>query len=116
MQKLRVIGPGKEPKAAEAEYGLNELNDMLDEWAIDGIDLAHTDLALTDTIDLPGDHNTAIILALAARIGGVYGAQLSAIDAASLDRRLAILRAYHWSLKDLGTDNPLRCRNLSNFD
>jgi hypothetical protein len=106
MQKLRVIGPGKEPKAGEAEFGLAELNDMLAEWSIDGIDLAPVALDLSDEIDVPDDHNAGIILSLAARIGGVYGAELSPIDTASLDHRFAILRAYHFSIKTIGIDHP----------
>jgi hypothetical protein len=106
MQKLRVIGPGKEPKAAEAEFGLNELNDMLAEWSIDGIDLAAITLDSTDADRRSrrsqcGDHPVS-----RGGIGSVYGAQLSPIDAASLPRRLDILRAYHFSIATLKNDNP----------
>jgi hypothetical protein len=116
MQKLRVIGPGKEPKGSEAEFGLAELNDMLAEWSVDGIDLAPLTLGLSDELDIPDDHNSAIILTLALRIGGIYGAQLTPPDIVLLDRGMAVLRAYHWSMNDLSDDNPLRIRNLSNTD
>lgn len=105
QSKCRVLGIGREPKAAEAALGLDELNDMLAEWEIDGINLAPVELALTDVIDVPRNHLTAIVLALAARIAGTYGAELSPIDAASLERRFAILRAYHFTIKTIGIDH-----------
>jgi len=116
LQKLRVIGVGKEPKSAETALGVAELNDMLAEWAVDGIDLAVLPLETSDQIDVPDDHNTAIVLCLAARLGGFFGAQLSPIDTASLDRRMDILRAYHFSIADLADDNPLSRCNLPNTD
>lgn len=106
MRKLRVLGIGKDPKDAEAQEGLTELNNMLAEWAIDGIDIAHLTLILSDEIDVPDDHLTAIVLCLAARLGGTYGAALSEADAGSLDHRLAILRAYHFSIATIGIDHP----------
>lgn len=112
MIKLRVLGVGKEPKAAEAEAGMTELNNMVAEWAIDGIDLALPDLELTDDLDLPTDHLSAITLCLAARLGGMYGAELSPIDAASLERRMDILRAYHFSIAQIGIDHPAALPNL----
>lgn len=105
--KSRVVGMGKTPKANEAADGLVELNNMLGEWANDGIDLALPDLISTDDLDLPTDHLSAITLSLAARLGGAYGAELSPADIASLERGMGALRAYHFSIASIGIDHPL---------
>lgn len=116
LRKLRQLDVGEEPTAEEAEDALSDLNDMLAEWAIDGIDLALIDLELSDDIDLPRDHMAAIVLSLAERLGGEYGSELSPIDANSVERRRAILRAYHFTIADLRDDNPQARCNLPNYD
>jgi hypothetical protein len=46
LRRLKVYAAGEEVGAEDAEDCLTALNDMLSGWAINGIDLAHTALAL----------------------------------------------------------------------
>jgi hypothetical protein len=116
MRRLRVLGLGKEPKAAESEEGLAILNQMLSEWGIDGIDIAHTTLGLSDEIDVPADHESAIVLNLAKRMGGLFGSQLSPDDDLLAQRGRMALVAYHFSIADLRDESPLAGHNLSTDD
>lgn len=114
LKRLKVIGVGASPTANETTDCLEALNDMLFAWRIEGIDLAHTTLLSTDTLDVDDDHIEAIALNLAKRVGGMFGRELS-----KEDQQLALegemsLRAYHFSIADLEDDNPLSRSNLSN--
>lgn len=116
LKRLRVISSGEVPTAEESADCLEALNDMLFEWRIDGIDLAHVALVLTDTIDVPDDHVQALVLNLALRAGGMFGAQLAPADTALALSGEAALRAYHFTIADLSSDSPLSRTNLSNSD
>jgi hypothetical protein len=116
LRRLRVIGLGKEPKAAEAAEGVTICNQMLHEWSIDGIDIAHTTLDSSDEIDVPADHESAIVLNLAKRMGGLFGAQLSPDDDLLAQRGRMALVAYHFSIADLRDENPQARNNLSTYD
>ena len=113
MRSLRLLSSGEEPTADEMSDGIIALNDMLFAWRIEGLDIAHISLAENDTIDVPEDHLGTIRLALAARIGGEYGAELTPYDQMALDEGMKALRAYYLNLSDLVPDNPLAWRNLA---
>lgn len=114
LKRLRVLGVGQSPTANETADCLEALNDMLFAWNANGIDLAHIALASSDALDVPDDHVEAIALNLARRIGGLFGASLSPQDEALAAEGEAMLRAYHFTLADLGSDNPLSRENLAN--
>jgi hypothetical protein len=107
LRKLKVYGAGEDVGASDAEDCLVSLNDMLFGWAINGIDLAHTTLALTDALDVPNDHLEAITLSLAERVADEFAAQFSPVDAAIADQGRAALRAYHFTIATIGIDHPM---------
>jgi hypothetical protein len=106
LRKLKVYAAGEEPGAEDAEDCLTALNGMLFAWTINGIDLAHATLALTDELDVPDDHLETIRLSLAERIASDFGADVSPIDMAIADQGRAALRAYHFSIATIGIDHP----------
>jgi hypothetical protein len=106
LRKIKVLASGESPSSEESADCLDALNDMLSAWSISGIDLAHTALALTDTLDVPDDHLEAIRLSLAERVADDFGAQLSPRDAMLAEEGRAALRAYHFSIKTIGIDHP----------
>lgn len=107
LKKLRVISSGETPTSDEADDCVDALNDMLSEWRIDGIDLAPTTLATTDTLDVPADHLNAVVLNLALRVGGMFGAELSQADSYHAENARRALVAYHFTIKTIGIDHPL---------
>ena len=113
LKRLRVIGVGQSPMANETTDCLEALNDMLFAWRTDGIDIAHTTLISSTELDVPDDHIEPIALNLALRVGGMFGASLSQDDAMLARVGEAMLRAYHFSIADLESDNPLSRDNLS---
>ena len=113
LKRLRVIGVGQSPTANETTDCLEALNDMLFAWRADGIELAHITLLSTDVLDVPDDHIEPIALNLAKRVGGLFGASLSADDAALAQSGENMIRAYHFSIADLESENPLSRDNLS---
>lgn len=115
LQDARVYSAGEEPSAADGQYCLDLLNDMIHEWSIDGIDLAFVNLATTDTIDVPDSHLSAIRYNLAVRIvGSGFGGVLTPLVAKRAEDGEAALRAYHFTLSDLESEHPLSDSNLSN--
>lgn len=113
MRSLRLLSSGEEPTADEMSDGIVAFNDMLFAWRIEGLDIAHVTLDENDTIDVPEDHLGTLRLALAARIGGEYGGELTAYDQMVLDEGMKALRAYYLNLAELVPDNPLAWRNLA---
>lgn len=72
---LRLIGAlasGEEPEAAEAGDGLAALNRMLHGWKARGVDLAHTDLALSDSLPLAAEFHEGAAQLLALRLAAEY--------------------------------------------
>ena len=79
----------------DAQDILESLNDLLHSWELDGIDLGHTDLTLTDEVQLPDSHIRAIRYNLAADISSEYGVQLGPIDAERATNGFRMLQAHY---------------------
>jgi hypothetical protein len=106
MRKLKILAGGEDPTSDEADDCLDALNQMLSEWRIDGIDLAHVDLVLTDEVDVPASHRNAIVLNLALRIADDFGAQITPSLANEASNGRAALVAYHFTIGEIGIDHP----------
>lgn len=107
LEDKKTIGVGASPTAKEMTYGLRRLNEMLSGWAMDGIDLAYTDLAETDAIDLPSDHLRTIRLNLARNMPSLPGS----LDQDSLlmaESGLMSLRAAYFSIAELHSEDIVR--------
>ena len=91
----KILAAGETMEDADAQDILDSLNDMLHGWELDGIDLGHTDLTLTDTVQLPDSHIRAIRYNLAADISGEYGVQLGPIEAERASNGFRMLQAHY---------------------
>ena len=74
LQKCRVTPIGEAPAADEATHALDALNMMLHSWKTRGVDLAYTDLALTDVFPLANEFHEGTVYMLAGRISTDYEA------------------------------------------
>lgn len=107
LRDLKVYANGETVSTADRDECLQVLNDMMAEWEITGIDLAHTSLAYTDTVDVPANHLNAIRRNLAVRIAPMFGAELTPVDVQLAQAGEQALRAYHFNIGTIGIDHPL---------
>ena len=67
-RKLGVIGRGDPLQAEEAREGIDALNAMMHAWKLRGVDIEHSDLALTADFPLAPEYVEGTIYLLAARL------------------------------------------------
>ncbi len=102
-----VIHSGEAPGAAEIQDALTMLNQMLHGWKLDGIDLNHITLALTDTFPHPEDHEEAVVYNLVPRLCTEYGVTLKT-EVATLATRLFVnLQNFYADPQDARIDPAL---------
>ena len=76
-KKINVIAAGETLSGQDAADGLQNLNDMLHAFELQGIFLGHTDLALAGTINLPDSHIEGLKAILAVRMAPEYEKEAS---------------------------------------
>lgn len=72
LRLIGVLAAGETAQAAEATDGLAALNRMMHGWKARGVDLAHTDLALSDTVALADEYREGLEHLLAVRLAPEY--------------------------------------------
>jgi hypothetical protein len=108
MRALGVLRSGENPSAAEAADALDTLNDMLNAWRQEGIDLEHLTLALTDVLPYPDDHVACIRYNLSVELAAEYGVGLSPSVAMQARRTFLALRSQYMQPVELSVDDALR--------
>ena len=68
-RRLNVLRPNATPSAAQADYGLNAFNEMLDSWAGEGVDV-------TDDLPIAAKYERGVVALLAQRLAPDFGLQL----------------------------------------
>jgi hypothetical protein len=86
MVKINIVARGEAPTAAEAEDGLDALNELLHAWETDGIHIGHTDLTLDSDIDLPDSHIRGVRLLLALELASEHEKTVDPVTLAQADR------------------------------
>lgn len=103
MRKRRIIPVGVTPEASEMSDGVDDLNDMLAAWRINGIDIGHVTLVAADTLDVPDDHILTIVLSLAERMGD-YGGQMDPADILLAEQGRRALQAQYFHIDTLSCE------------
>lgn len=83
LKRLRIVGAGETPAAADIADATTALNQLINSWDAEGLD--------GDTLPLDDRHEAGIIAMLAVRLAGDYGKPVDAVlekDATDGWRRL----------------------------
>ena len=72
-RKIGIVAADEAMSADQAANGLNALNNMMHGWAIFGVDVMHSDLALVSEFPLLPRFREGAIYMLGARIAPEYG-------------------------------------------
>ena len=72
LRKLAVASEDETPSDAMLANGLEAYNNMLSAWVLSGVDLEHTDQALTDTFPIGDEFREGTIYSLAGRLSPDY--------------------------------------------
>lgn len=86
LRALRIVGEGESASAAQSADALAILNQMLEAWSVEGIDLqyfAQTDVSAACPI--PAWSERGVIACLALELAADYGAELTAAVAKRAD-------------------------------
>lgn len=72
FRKIGVLAVDTQPSADQHQDGIDTLNMMLHEWKLRGVDIAHTDLAASDTFPLSSEYELGTVYLLAAALSPNY--------------------------------------------
>lgn len=72
LRKVHVIALDETAISAELSAALDELNGMLHEWKLRGVNLEHTDGALGDAFPLGDEYVSGTVYMLASRLAPDY--------------------------------------------
>lgn len=104
----RIIAQRGETLDADRQnYGLVLLNQMLHRWDVDGIDINHVDVVLTDSFPYEKGHESIIRDCLAVRLAEDNGTPVSPLLYQSAKDGKEILREFFDSPPLLATDQAL---------
>ena len=68
LRKAKVIGHGDTVAAENAAAALDDLNMMLAAWKLSGVDMGHSELALTDIFPMAEEYEEGTVYMLARRL------------------------------------------------
>lgn len=114
LRKLTVIPVGVEPSSDELADGVASFNDMIAEWASDGLDLGLSELTANDVIDVDAAYMRGIRYSLAEDIAAEYGVQVPPEVSRRADRGRQVILASLFTVADLTRDPGMPTRNLAN--
>lgn len=111
-RSLRLAGVtphNRAPSAAEMNDGVSLLNEMLNSWAIDGLDLGWVDVEQTDIVRVDDAYLKGIKYCLAVDIAGEHGLEdiLSAITIQVALSEKENIRSSLFEVDNLRIDNAL---------
>jgi len=105
LREINVLSEAESPSAEQGAHALRRLNQMLEKWTEDGVELGYyAQTSTTDTLPVPAWAELAVMSNLALRLASVYGATVSAELALQADQALTtVLRKSQW--ERLGNSN-----------
>jgi hypothetical protein len=108
LRTIGVLHSGETPSAEEATDGLDTLNQLMNSWLYEGIDLEWKTLtSLNDAIVYPDDHIGPFRYNLAVALSPDYGVQVTPAVAALARNGYDQLRRQYLDNRELAVDNAL---------
>jgi len=96
MQDLGIIADQETLSAAQGNYGLRKLNDMLAGYESEGIHYAHTDLSSLDSVvNVPDGQLRNVGLMLQGELARAYGVSITDDDRDAVNKAKMALQAYY---------------------
>jgi len=117
MQDLGIVSDQEAMSAAQGNYGLRRLNDMLAGFESEGIHYAHTDLSSLDSIvNLPDGQLRNVGLMLLSELSRSYGVALSPEDKDAIYKARTALQAYYNIPITSAPELSLRTRRFGRYN
>lgn len=107
-RRAQILAAEEAPTAAEGVDWLRLLNQMMHAFPTKGIKYAHTDLAYTDTVNVPDQMLQAVILMLVDELVDDVGLTLGEKMANQIDDARRALQAFYHVPKRAVTDPALQ--------
>jgi hypothetical protein len=105
---LNAIAPDETLSDAEAADALRRMNRMMHAWSIEGVDVAHVDMALTDEFTIPAEHHKGLVALLAVEIAPMFQVAPSAVLVALAEGAKRALQAAYFQPTELKVDKGLQ--------
>jgi hypothetical protein len=110
-----VAGVGSALSAEDMDWGIDTLNDMLFAWALDGMDLGHSEVVSSDTLLVDDAYLRGIRYSLAVEMAAEKGTEIAAtVPVIAMDEQGKI-RAALCDIDEMRVDSALLRPPLS-FD
>lgn len=108
LHLLRVIDEEEGPTANQSARGLRVMNQMMHGWNTIGIQYVHTDLALTDTVNVPDEQILNVGLVLARALSLSFGKVLGKTLEDSIMTAENGLRSFYYKVKPAASELSLQ--------
>lgn len=117
MQDISIVRDEEALSAAQGNYGLRKLNDMLAGFESEGIHYAHTDLSSLDSVvNLPDGMLRNVNLMLQRELASAYGVQMSDMDMDAIHKAKMALQAYYTVPITSAPELSLRSRRFGRYN
>lgn len=115
-RRINILAAEESLNANEAVDCLQILNDMMFGFGPAGIQYVHTDLAATDTVNVPDEQVRNVTLLLCYELADNFGVNLDAVTAAAIVSAKLELQAYYLQVNPAVPDRSLRRRRMGWFN
>ncbi len=117
MQDISIVRDDEALSAAQGNYGLRKLNDMLAGFESEGIHYAHTDLSSLDSVvNLPDGMLRNVNLMLQGELSRAYGVQMTDDDRDAIHKAKMALQAFYNVPITSAPELSLRSRRFGRYN
>lgn len=114
LRRGRIIGSAETPSAEQSATAIDTLNDMLEAWRDEGLDLGLSTLALDTTLAVDAGVMRAVVSNLAVEVANDAGVAVSQTLALMSERSRAALAGRLSGVRKIRFDRALRQRRRFN--